>query len=73
MDFGPFIKKLRQEGKIKLHFETEQELLNLLQDVHVNGFDCGFNSNPAGKEILFYKKKVEAVDNFLDAFRIPRA
>ena len=40
MDFGFFVKKLRQEGKIKLHFETEQELLNLLQDVHVNGFDC---------------------------------
>ncbi len=72
MDFGFFVKKLRKEGKIKLQFETEQELINLLQDVHVNGFDLGFNSNPASKEILFYKKKVEAVDNFLDAFRIPR-
>jgi putative IMPACT (imprinted ancient) family translation regulator len=72
MDFGFFVKKLREEGKIKLHFETEQELLNLLQDVHVNGFDLGFNSNPASKEISFYKKKVEAVDNFLDAFRIAR-
>ena len=72
MDFGFFVKKLRQEGKIKLQFESEQELLNLLQETHVNGFDCGFNSNPAGKEIIFYKKKVEAVDNFLDAFHIPR-
>ncbi len=34
MDFGFFVKKLREEGKIKLHFETEQELINLLQDVH---------------------------------------
>ena len=66
------MKKLREEGKIKLHFETEQELLNLLQDVHVNGFNTGFESNPAGKEILFYKKKVEAIDNFLDAFHIAR-
>lgn len=70
MDFGFFIKKLREEGKIKLQFETEQELINLLQETHVNGFDCGFNS--ADKEISFYKKKVEAVDNFLDAFHIPR-
>lgn len=72
MDFGFFVKKLRQEGKLKLQFENEQELINLLQEAQVNGFDCGFKANPAGKEILFYKKKVEAVDNFLDAFHIPR-
>lgn len=72
MDFGPFISKLREEGKLKLQFENEQELINLLQEAQINGFDCGFKANPAGKEILFYKKKVEAVDNFLDAFHIAR-
>ena len=72
MDFGPFINKLREEGKIKLQFENEQELINLLQEAQVNGFDCGFKANPAGKEILYYKEKVEAVEKFLDAFHIPR-
>lgn len=53
-------------------FRDEKEAIECLQKFRINGFDDGYNNNPAGKEINFYKEKVEAVENFLNAFHIPR-
>lgn len=71
--FGEMITAERNfKGPDWWKFKDEKEAIECLQKFRVNGFDDGYNSNPSGKEINFYKEKVEAVENFLNAFHIPR-
>ena len=71
--FGDMITKEREfRGPDWWKFKDEKEAIECLQKFRINGFDDGYNSHPAGKEIGFYKEKVEAVENFLNAFHIPR-
>lgn len=53
-------------------FKAEKEAIECFQKFRINGFNDGYNSNPSGKEINFYKEKVEDVEAFLNAFHIPR-
>lgn len=70
--FGDLINEEKKKGPDWWKFENEGEAINLLQKFRINGFEDGYNSHPAGKEIGFYKEKVEAVEAFLNAFHIPR-
>ena len=71
--FGDMINKEKESrGPDWWKFKNEKEAIECLQKFRINGFDDGYNNNPAGKEINFYKEKVEAVENFLNAFHIPR-
>ena len=71
--FGDMINKEREfRGPDWWKFKDEKEAIECFQKFRINGFDDGYNSHPAGKEIGFYKEKVEAVENFLNAFHIPR-
>ena len=70
--FGDLINEEKKKGPDWWKFENEREAINLLQKFRINGFEDGYNNHPAGKEINFYKEKVEAVEAFLNAFHIPR-
>ena len=71
--FREMITKEREfRGQDWWKFKDEKEAIECLQKFRINGFEDGYNNNPSGKEINFYKEKVEAVENFLNAFHIPR-
>lgn len=71
--FGEMITAERDsKGPDWWKFKDEKEAIECLQKFRINGFNDGYNNNISGKEINFYKEKVEAVEAFLNAVHIPR-